>query len=157
MFKFLNDQEKLIFLSGIFEGEGTFGNFKAGLYRDGKVRRKIEISVEMTDKDVVDLFHTHFNIGNVYVRTFKNHYKTSYRWKVSGLEGLKILHLMLPYLCKRRQEQYYGMVQSIRDGSKNGSAYLLEPSKDKTSNVGCTTNACTEDGSRGGSLSRQAS
>tara|TARA_R100000231_G_scaffold131351_1_gene103365 strand:+ start:265 stop:711 length:447 start_codon:yes stop_codon:yes gene_type:complete len=147
MFKFLNKKEKLIFLSGIFEGEGTFGNFKAGVYRDGRVRRKIEISVEMTDRDVVDLFHTYFNKGNVYVRTFENHYKTSYRWKVAGLEGLKILHLMLPYLCKRRQEQYYGMVQLIRDGGKDRSAYILQPTEDKTSNVGRSTNACTKDGS----------
>ena len=148
MFKFLSKKEKLIFLSGIFEGEGTFGYFKAGLYRDGRVRRKIEVSVEMTDPDVVNLFHTFFNKGNVYVRKFDNHYKTAYRWKVSGLEGLKILHLMLPYLCKRRQEQYYGMVQLIRDGSKDGSAYLLQPTKNKTSNVGCSINACTKDGSR---------
>ena len=148
MFKFLNKKEKLIFLSGIFEGEGTFGNFKAGLYKDGRVRRKIEISVEMTDRDVVDLFHTYLDKGNVYVRTFENHYKTSYRWKVAGLEGLKILHLMLPYLCKRRQEQYYGMVQLIRDGGKDRSAYILQPTENKTSNVGRSTNACTKDGSR---------
>ncbi len=125
-----------------------FGYFKGGKYRDGRVRRKIEVSVEMTDRDVVDLFHNFFNKGNVYVRSFKNHYKTSYRWKVVGLEGLKILHLMLPYLCKRRQEQYYGMVQSIRDGSKDGSAYLLKPSKDKTSNVRCTIDARSKNGSR---------
>jgi hypothetical protein len=148
VFKFLSDKEKLIFLAGIFEGEGTFGYFKGGKYRDGRVRRKIEVSVEMTDRDVVDLFHNFFNKGNVYVRSFKNHYKTSYRWKVVGLEGLKILHLMLPYLCKRRQEQYYGMVQSIRDGSKDGSAYLLKPSKDKTSNVRCTIDARSKNGSR---------
>ena len=157
MFQFLSSKEKLIFLSGIFEGEGTFGNFKAGLYKDGKVRRKIEVSVEMTDRDVVNLFHTHFNIGNVYVRSFKNHYKTSFRWKVAGLEGLKILHLMLPYLCKRRQEQYYGMVKLIRDGSKNGNAYLLEPSKNKTSDVGRTINACSKNGSGRGSLPGQTS
>ena len=155
MFKFLSYREKLIFLAGIFEGEGTFGYFKGGKYRDGRVRRKIEVSVEMTDRDVVDLFHNFFKFGNVYTRTFNNHYKTTYRWKAVGLEGLKILHLMIPYLCKRRQEQYYGMVQSIRNGSKDGSAYLLESSKDKTSNVRCSTNACTEDGSRRGSLPRQ--
>ena len=157
MFQFLSNKEKLIFLSGIFEGEGTFGNFKAGLHRNGRIRRKIEVSVEMTDRDVVDLFHTYFNKGNVFVRKFDNHYKTSYRWKVSGLEGLKILHLMLPYLCKRRQEQYYGMVQLIRDGSKDGSAYILQPSEDQTSNVRCSTNARTKDGSRRGSLPRQTS
>lgn len=155
MFEFLSDREKLIFLSGVFEGEGTFGFFKAGKHRNGNTRRKIEVSVEMTDKDVVNLFHNFFDKGNVYTRTFENHYKTSYRWKVVGLEGLKILHLMIPYLCKRRQEQYYGMVQLIRDGSKNRSAYLLQPPKDETSNVGRTTNACTKDGSGRGSLSGQ--
>ena len=72
----------------------------------------------------------------------------------TGLEGLKILHLMIPYLCKRRQEQYYGMVQLIRDGSKDGSAYILQPTKNKTSNVGCSTNACTKDGGQVRKLTR---
>ena len=146
MFKFLSYREKLIFLAGIFEGEGTFGYFKGGKYRDGRTRRKIEVSVEMTDRDVVDLFHNFFKFGNVFTRTFDNHYKTTYRWKAVGLEGLKILHLMIPYLCKRRQEQYYGMVQLIRDGSKNGSAYLLQPTENKTSNVRRTTHARPKDG-----------
>ena len=157
MFKFLSDKEKLIFLAGIFEGEGTFGYFKGGKYRDGRVRRKIEVSVEMTDRDVIDLFHNFFKFGNVFTRTFDNHYKTTYRWKAVGLEGLKILHLMLPYLCKRRQEQYYGMVQLIRDGSKDGSAYILKPSKNQASNVRCSTDARTKDGSGGRSLSGQTS
>ena len=157
MFKFLSFKEKLIFLAGIFEGEGTFGYFKSGLYRDGRQRRKIEVSVEMTDRDVVDLFHNFFEFGNVYTRTFDNHYKTSYRWKAVGLEGLKILHLMIPYLCKRRQEPYYGLVQLIRDGCKNGSPYILQPSKNQTSNVGCSTNARSKDGSRTGSIPRKTS
>ena len=146
MFQFLNDREKLIFLAGIFEGEGTFGYFKAGKYRNGTVRRKMEVAVEMTDLDVVSMFKEHFKRGAVYTRVFKNHFKTAYRWKVSGVEGLKILHLMLPYFCKRRQKQYYGMVQLIRDGSKNGSAYLLQPTENKTSNVRRTTHARPKDG-----------
>jgi|TARA_B100000085_G_C18491191_1_gene491363 hypothetical protein len=152
MFKFLSDREKLIFLSGIFEGEGCFGHFK-----NGKKPKRIEIQLQMTDPDVVNKFYDYFKKGHLSKKEYTNHYKTLYRWKVTGLEALKILHKMLPYFCKRRKENYYGMVQSIRNGSKDGSAYILEPSKDKTSDVGCTTNACTEDGSRGGSLSRQAS
>ena len=147
MFQFLSDREKLIFLAGIFEGEGTFGYFKAGKYRNGTVRRKMEVAVEMTDLDVVSMFKEHFKRGAVYTRVFKNHFKTAYRWKVSGVEGLKILHLMLPYFCKRRQKQYYGMVQLIRDGSKNGSAYLLQPTENKTSNVRRSTHARRENGS----------
>lgn len=141
MFNFLSDKEKLIFLSGVFEGEGTLGYFKSGKKADGSVKRKIEVSVEMTDYDVVNLFKQYFQLGSIYTRKWDNHYKTSYRWKVYGLKALKILHLMLPYLCKRRQEKYYGMVQSIRDGNKDGRAYLLEPSKDETSDVRCTTHA----------------
>lgn len=150
MFEFLSDKEKLIFLSGIFEGEGCFGH-----YSNGRKERRIEIQLQMTDPDVVNKFYQYFQKGSISKKEFTNHYKTLYRWKVSGLEALKILHKMLPYFCKRRKENYYGMVQSIRNGSKDGSAYLLEPSKDKTSNVGRTTNACTEDGSRGGSLPGQ--
>ena len=152
MFEFLSDREKLIFLSGIFEGEGCFGHFK-----NGKKPKRIEIQLQMTDPDVVNKFYEYFKKGHLSKKEYTNHYKTMYRWKVTGLEALKILHKMLPYFCKRRKQNYYGMVQSIRNGSKDGSAYLLEPSKDKTSNGGRTTNACTEDGSRGGSLSRQAS
>jgi len=152
MFEFLSDREKLIFLSGIFEGEGCFGHFK-----NGKKPKRIEIQLQMTDPDVVNKFYEYFKKGHLSKKEYTNHYKTMYRWKVTGLEALKILHKMLPYFCKRRKQNYYGMVQSIRNGSKDGSAYILKPSKDKTSDVGCTTNACTEDGSRGGSLSRQAS
>ena len=152
MFEFLSDREKLIFLAGIFEGEGCFGHFK-----NGKKPKRIEIQLQMTDPDVVNKFYDYFQKGHLSKKEYTNHYKTMYRWKVTGLEALKILHKMLPYFCKRRKENYYGMVQSIRNGSKDGSAYILKPSKDKTSDVGCTTNACTKDGSRGGSLSRQAS
>ena len=73
-------KEKLIFIAGIFEGEGTFGYFKGGKYRDGR-QKKIEVSVEMVDRDVVDLFYNFFKFGNVFTRTFDNHYKTTYKWK----------------------------------------------------------------------------
>jgi len=41
MWSFLTDKEKLILLSGIFEGEGTFGNHKGGKLRSGKTRYQI--------------------------------------------------------------------------------------------------------------------
>lgn len=154
MFEFLSDREKLIFLSGIFEGEGHFGNHKAGKYKD-RQKYLVEAIVEMVDEDVIQKFHEFFECGTICKPTIRHNYKQTYRWKVSGVEALKVIHKMLPYLGKRRQEKYYGMVQSIRDGSKDGSAYILKPSKDKTSNVGCSINACTKDGSGRGSLSGQ--
>ena len=158
MWTFLSFREKLILLSGIFEGEGCFGYFKCGKLSSGKTRRKIEVAVEMTDHDIINLFNDFFKKGSVREKKpRKKHHKYCYRWKVVGPEGLKIIHLMIPYLGKRRREKYYGMVQLIRDGGKDRSPYILQPSKDETGDVRCTTNACAEDGSRRGSLSRQAS
>ena len=40
---------------------------------------------------------------------------------------------MLPYLCRRRKEQYYAVVKSIGNGPKNWSPPLSKQTKDKTS------------------------
>ena len=92
MFEFLSDREKLIFLSGIFEGEGCFGHFK-----NGKKPKRIEIQLQMTDPDVVNKFYQYFKKGHLTKKEYTNHYKTMYRWKVTGLEALKILHKILNY------------------------------------------------------------
>ena len=132
MYSFLSDKEKLIFLSGVFEGEGNFG-----YYKHGKGTKQIELSVTMTDKDVVDKFFEYFNKGYVCSpKPRETYYKKLYKWKATGLEALKIINIMIPYLGKRRVEKYYGMVQSIRDGNKDGSPHILQSSENKTSNVG---------------------
>ena len=144
MWSFLSDKEKLILLSGIFEGEGCCGYYRAGNSRN------IELAVAMTDEDVILKFKEFFKVGFTgrLNRLKKSHHKICYRWKVTGVEALKVMHLMLPYLGKRRIQNYYGMVQSIRDGSKNWSAYILQPTKDQTSNVGRSTQSGRGNGAR---------
>ncbi len=154
MWSFFTPKEKLIFLSGIFEGEGSFGYYSKGINKTNN----IECSITMSDYDIIQKFYKYFKKGSVYeTKPRKKNYKKLFRYKVTGVEALKIIHLMIPYLGKRRVDNYYGMVQSIRNGSKNRSTYLLQPSEDKTSNVRCSTYACTKNGSRTRSLSRQAS
>ena len=71
-FETLSDIEKLIFLSGVFEGEGTVYVFKIKFYyvkkKDGKIsdtnKLGISISVEMTDEDIIDRFINYFNVGS---------------------------------------------------------------------------------------------
>ena len=135
MYSFFSDKEKLIFLCGVFEGEGNFG-----YYKHGKGTRQIELSVTMTDKDVVDKFLEYFNKGYICSpKPRKTYYKNLYKWKATGLEALKIINMMIPYLGKRRREKYYGMVQLIRDGGKDRSPYILQPSKDETGDVRCSS------------------
>jgi len=52
----LSEKEKLIFLAGVFEGEGTMGYWKNGITKNGKVMRRIQCAVKMTDKDIIDRF-----------------------------------------------------------------------------------------------------
>ena len=132
MWENLSKKEKLILLSGIFEGEGCCGFYRAG----GKDRRNIELSVKMTDEDVILKFKEFFQKGFTgKAKIYQEHHKQAYRWKVTGVEALKIMNRMLPYLGKRRSENYYGMVQLIRDGGKDCHTHLLKQAKDKTSNV----------------------
>ena len=46
---------KLILLSGIFEGEGHFGNHKNGKYKSGKTRFIVEATIEMVDEDIISV------------------------------------------------------------------------------------------------------
>ena len=142
MWKFLSKKEKLILLSAIFEGEGHFGNHKNGKYKSGKTRHVVEATIEMVDEDIIQKFIEYFKIGSVCAPKMRDNNYQTYRWRVTGVGALKVIHKMLPYLGKRRQEKYYGMVQSIRNGGENRSPYLLQPTKDKTSDVRCTTDAC---------------
>ena len=80
MWSFLSDKEKLILLSGIFEGEGTFGNHKGGKLRSGKTRYQIQAAVSMTDQDVVYKFLEFFKCGSVCEPTLRsNHHKQIYK------------------------------------------------------------------------------
>jgi hypothetical protein len=149
MWSFLSDKEKLILLSGIFEGEGTFGYHKNGKYRNGKIRHQIQACVGMSDKDVVYKFLEFFKCGSICEPSLRsNHHKQIYKWRVTGERALFVIHEMIPYLGIRRQGNYYGMVQSIRNGDKDWSPYILQPSKNKTSDVRCSVEIGRSDGSR---------
>jgi len=153
MWTFLSPKEKLILISGIFEGEGHFGNHKAGKYK-GRQKYVIEATVEMVDEDIIQKFYEFFDCGHLHKPLIRNNNKQTYKWKVTGVQALKVIHKMLPYLGKRRQEKYYGMVQSIRDGSKDGSTYLLQPTENKTSNVRSSAESSRGHGSRGERIRR---
>jgi hypothetical protein len=57
----LSKEEKLIFLAGVFEGEGSFGFWG----KDNKNNRYFRIQVRMTDEDIVVRFVDFFKLGYV--------------------------------------------------------------------------------------------
>ena len=128
MFKKLTEKEKIIFLAGVFDGEGSFGYWLKGR----KDKKEFEASLESTDKDMVKRFHTFYK-GYFWQRAKRkdkpDHHKISYIWKIKGEEGLKALSQMIPYMCKRRRDKFNGVVKSFRDGVQNRSAYLQEQTR----------------------------
>jgi hypothetical protein len=57
----LTKEQKLIFLAGVFEGEGSFGFWG----KDNKNNRYFRIQVRMTDEDIVVRFVHFFKLGYV--------------------------------------------------------------------------------------------
>ena len=151
MFEKLSKRDQLLILSGIFEGEGWFGINK----RKHGWTPSASMEIQMTDEDVLQKFQTYLEVNKNIVkrnRKIKKHHKTVYRFSIRGYRALHFMEEMLPYLCRRRKEQYYAVVKSIGNGPKNWSPPLSKQTKDKTSNVRCTTHARRKDANRGDSL-----
>jgi len=140
----LTRREKIIFLAGVFDGEGTFGCYLSG---NGKYKKKyLLVAVETTDADMVARFAEVFG-GNLYpVKKRQDHHKYAFKWKINGEKAWPVLAEMIPYMCQRRRDKYYGLVESYRDGFQGGISYISEPSKDKNVNVGCSDASRRENG-----------
>jgi len=141
MFEQLSKKEQLIYLSGLFEGEGWFGLNK----RPNGWTPSASLEVQMSDEGVVRLFEKYLGTTkNVAKRKkkYRDHHKDIWRFGIKGYRALQFMEEMLPYLCIRRKEQYYAVVKAIGNGPKNWSPPVSEQTENQTSDVRCTINAC---------------
>ena len=102
----LNERNKLLFLAGLFDGEGSFGVWGKG---DG--RKTFQCSVEMCDRDSVKKFADFFGGNVVKPRLRKSHWTQTYKWKLSGGRAYECVEMMIEYMSQRRQEKYENVVQ----------------------------------------------
>ena len=99
--------DELAYLSGVFDGEGSFGNWSKGKDKCKEFR----MSIEMSDGDVIMRFLAYFKKGSITVRVPSNeNHKMMYHWRVSHDKGREIIRQMLPYLSKRRQTKFHETV-----------------------------------------------
>jgi hypothetical protein len=102
-YKNLNKEQKLIFLAGVFEGEGSFGFWG----KAEKVNRYLRIQVVMTDEDIVKRFVDYFKLGFITTRMPKNEeHKKVFKWVVSGDKAIEVMLQIAPFLGIRRQEKF---------------------------------------------------
>ena len=126
----LTYREKIIFLSGVFDGEGSFGMWSAG---KGK-KRILVVKVETTDADMVARFKEMF--GGIFFATEARQkaYKNSFTWKVVRRQAWKTLEQMIPYMCLRRRQKYDGLVEFIEHGCEDRSSHLQKQTRVKEVN-----------------------
>ena len=102
----LSEKNKLIFLAGLFDGEGSFG-----IWGKGKARKTLQCGIEMVDKDILDRFSEFFGGSVMKVRIRKPHWNQTWRWRLSGARAFECIDLLIEYMCQRRQEKYYYVVK----------------------------------------------
>jgi len=108
----LPEKNKLIFLAGVFDGEGSFG-----IWSKWKKQKYLACSVETTDKDMVSRFYEFFG-GCMYLcKKRQAHHKNTWRWRINGKGARTSLDKMISYMCKRRQEKYNYVVECLKISS----------------------------------------
>ena len=115
-------QNKLAYLAGVFDGEGSFGHWSKGQKNNYK---EVVVQVEMRDIDIIGKFQEFFACGHISYRAPRTeNANPTHVWKVKGDKALEVLKLMLPFFGERRREKYNHVVESIRVSGKNGSKNL---------------------------------
>jgi len=107
----LSKEQKLIFLSGVFEGEGSFGFWG----KINKANRYLRAQIRMCDEDIVVRFIDYFKLGFITTNTpiNKKHNKT-WCWTVSGGKAVEVMLQIAPFLGIRRQEKFQECCQSYK-------------------------------------------
>ena len=102
----LSEKNKLLFLAGLFDGEGSFG-----IWGKGQGRKTFQCGIEMCDKDILDRFSDFFGGNVMKVKLRKSHWTQTWRWRLSGPRAFECIDLLIEYMCQRRQEKYYNVVK----------------------------------------------
>jgi hypothetical protein len=134
---------KLIFLAGVFDGEGSFG-----IWSKGKNRTKIfACTIEMSDQDTLLRFADMFGAKVIPCKKRERHHKQTWRWRQTGYRAFQIIDKMIEFMSKRRQDKYY-VVKRDKIGGTSRYAHLQKTSRDEDVDGGRTNDACKKDGSR---------
>jgi hypothetical protein len=109
----LTQREKLLYLAGVWDGEGSFGMWKNGIgHRNTKSESSFRMGIRMSDKDTIERFKNFFKYGNVRTREVKKFttkgekYKTLYSWEVRGRNAFCFVLQMYPFFCERRKKKF---------------------------------------------------
>jgi hypothetical protein len=128
----LTKEQKLIFLAGVFEGEGSFGFWG----KEDKANRYLRVQIRMCDEDIVTRFTDYFGLGFITTHIPKNKkHSKSWKWTVAGEKAISVMLQMIPYLGIRRKEKFKECCPSFKQLphlQKSYSTPLIKPLQTKT-------------------------
>jgi len=105
----LSKKHKIIWLSGLFDGEGSFGIWSKGV---GK-KRSFAATIEMSDEDIIKRFHDMFGGAVWKTKKKKERFKQLWRWRCVGDRAYDCIDKMIEYMGTRRQEKYHVVKSDI--------------------------------------------
>ena len=107
------------YFAGIIDGEGCIAYEKTK-----KDYSTPSISVEMTDKDVIDKMHRFFGKGTVvFIKPRKKHHKDCWRWRIRGRGAVDIYFKIYNYLCDRRKNKITEVLKAYCDDANAREKY----------------------------------
>ena len=108
----LTRREKLLYLSGVWEGEGCHAIISNGKKNKHLPSgRSFRILLAMTDRDIIERFRDFFDYGNITTHQSKKlnvkgvPYKMQYKWNVRGEKGFDFIKQMYPFFGERRKKK----------------------------------------------------
>lgn len=102
----------IAWLAGLLEGEGSFMVWKN--HKPKKTYFYPTISVNMTDKDIIDRVANLFGTQSyVFKKAYGVSKKPSWRAMVRGKNAVAWMKLLLPYMGERRAEKINEILESL--------------------------------------------
>lgn len=98
----MDRETQIAWAAGLFEGEGCFHL----RHKKANWRAMLEMTISMTDLDVLERFHAVSEVGGIRPRRARNsapHWKHQFTWRCSGSAALGLAARIEPYLCSRRK------------------------------------------------------
>ena len=107
------------YFAGIIDGEGYIS------YEKTKKNYSIpSVSVEMTDKDVIDRIYKFFGTGSVvYIKPRQKHHLDSWRWRARGKSAVNIYFTIYNYLSDRRKRKIDEVLKNYCEDANGREKY----------------------------------
>ena len=90
----------VLYVAGLFDGEGSCGYWSSGKGRS----RKQTAQIKMTHKSVLLQVKKFFGLGSVCPVKVKTHCKAIWLWRVHHKKARIVLKRLLPYLIVKKKE-----------------------------------------------------